>query len=313
MSLNRRKFLSSATTAVGGAMLSSFTQDTLMNKPAFTIPVDFSLKIMATNWGLTDTVDAFCEKAKAEGYDGIEMWWPGGKAQQGELFGALKKHQLDIGFLCGSGESSFEKNIQQFQQQITAATTQDVQQPLYINCHSGKDFFSFDQNKKFIETTIEASKKSGIPISHETHRSRILYAAPVARQFAEAVKELRVTLDISHWCNVHESLLHDQEETVDLILQRVDHIHARVGHPEGPQVNDPRAPEWDAAVKRHIEWWDKVVALKIKQGVKRMTFLTEFGPPDYMPALPYTRQPVANQWEINVYMMNLLRKRYSNK
>jgi hypothetical protein len=29
-----------------------------------------------------------------------------------------------------------------------------------------------------------------------------------------------------------------------------------------------------------------------------------------MPTLPYTRQAVANQWEINVYMMKILRERY---
>jgi hypothetical protein len=29
-----------------------------------------------------------------------------------------------------------------------------------------------------------------------------------------------------------------------------------------------------------------------------------------MPALPFTRQPVANQWEINVYMKDVLKKRY---
>jgi hypothetical protein len=41
-----------------------------------------------------------------------------------------------------------------------------------------------------------------------------------------------------------------------------------------------------------------------------MTILTEFGPPDYMPTTPYTRQPLADQWAINVHMMHLLRKRY---
>ena len=60
----------------------------------------------------------------------------------------------------------------------------------------------------------------------------------------------------------------------------------------------------------HFEWWDKVVELKKQKG-EQMTFLTEFGPPDYMPTLPYTRQPLGDQWAINVYMMNLLRKRYS--
>jgi hypothetical protein len=90
----------------------------------------------------------------------------------------------------------------------------------------------------------------------------------------------------------------------------VEHIHARIGHPEGPQVNDPRAPEWDEAMKAHIAWWDKVIARKKKNG-ERMTILTEFGPPTYMPTLPYTQQPLANQWDINVHMMKLLRKRYS--
>ena len=101
----------------------------------------------------------------------------------------------------------------------------------------------------------------------------------------------------------------DQDENVALALSRTDHIHARVGHAEGPQVNDPRAPEWDSAVKAHFAWWDKVVEQKRRDG-QRLTILTEFGPVDYMPALPYTRQPVADQWEINAYMMNVLKARY---
>jgi hypothetical protein len=51
----------------------------------------------------------------------------------------------------------------------------------------------------------------------------------------------------------------------------------------------------------------------IAGGASRMTFLTEFGPADYLPTLPYSRQPVANQWDINVYMLQLIRNRYSAK
>lgn len=310
MALNRRKFITT-TAALGGAMIAPFSKYDI-NKPSFAIPPGFTPVMMATNWGFPGTVDAFCGKAKKEGYDGIEMWWPGEQSKQDALFNALKKHQLEIGFLCGAGDSDFEKHLQQFKDMVTAATSQTIQKPLYINCHSGKDYFSFEQNKKFIEYTTGVAKNTGIPISHETHRSRILYAAPIARNFIESIPELRVTLDISHWCNVHESLLGDQEATVQLALSRVDHIHVRVGHPEGPQVNDPRAPEWEEAVKSHWQWWDKVVELKIGQGVNKLTFLTEFGPPDYLPALPYTRQPVADQWAINVHMMNQVKKRYSN-
>jgi sugar phosphate isomerase/epimerase len=279
-------------------------------KPAFTMNKDSDLKILATNWGFAGTLDDYCAKAKKEGYDGIEIWWPGDKVRQDEMFNCLKKHQLDVGFVCGVSQSSYLEHLDAFKKMIDAAAKQAIQRPLYINCHSGRDYFSFEQNKTLIDHTTRLAKDSGIVICHETHRSRIMYAAHTTRKYIEQIPDLRLTLDISHWCNVHESLLQDQQQTVDMALERVDHIHARIGHPEGPQVNDPRAPEWEPAVKQHFLWWDKIVERKKKKG-ERVTFLTEFGPPDYMQALPYSRQPVADQWAINVHMMHLLRKRYS--
>jgi sugar phosphate isomerase/epimerase len=254
-------------------------------------------------------LEEYCAKVKKEGYDGIEIWWPLEKKDQDELFTCLKKYELEVGFLCAGSDSNYQKHFDQFIQMIDAAAKESIQRPLYINCHSGRDYFAYEQGKTFIDHTILLAKSTGIKICHETHRSRLLYSAPVARHYMETIPDLRVTFDVSHWCNVHESLLENQEDTVDMTLQRVDHIHARIGHPEGPQVNDPRAPEWDHAVKAHIAWWDKVVELKKRKG-DTLTVLTEFGPPDYMPTLPYTRQPLADQWAVNVYMMQLLRSRY---
>ncbi len=266
----------------------------------------FELKIMATNWGFTGDVNAFCAKAKQEGYDGIEVWVPADEKGRTALSQAIQANGLLLGLLCGGSDPDFSKHLEQFSTAIKAAT---AMKPVYINCHSGRDYFSFEQNRQFIDITNKASQKSGVPIYHETHRSRILFAAHVARSFIEKIPELRLTMDASHWCNVHETLLTDQKETVNLALGRTGHIHARIGHPEGPQVNDPRAPEWENAVSAHFGWWDQVVDRKKKEG-KLLTILTEFGPPDYMPTLPYTRQPLSAQWEINKYMMQVLRKRY---
>jgi sugar phosphate isomerase/epimerase len=267
----------------------------------------FSVLIFATNWGFSGSWDEFCSRIKKDGYDGAEVWYPGDEKQRNELFAGLKKYDLKIAFLFGGSDRDPEKHFQQFKSFVDFAITLN---PVYLNCHSGKDHFSFDVNKRFMDLTTALSKSSGIPIYHETHRGRSLYAATVTRQYIEKLPDLRLTLDVSHWCNVHESLLEDQSETMAMALDRVDHIHARIGHAEGPQVNDPRAPEWKDAVQSHFTWWDKVVERKKREG-KRMTFLTEFGPVDYMPALPYTRQPLANQWEINKYMMDVLRKRYA--
>ncbi len=311
MKQDRRKFIK--TTAAGSAalFLSSLETFSLTNKPSFTMNKNYELKIMATNWGFDGTMDAFCAKVKKEGYDGVELWWlADNKKAQDEMFTALKTHGLEIGFLCGGSQTNPQQHLDYYKKMIDAAAKQNIQRPLYINNHSGRDHFSFDDNKKFIEHTNALAKETGILICHETHRGRMLFAAHITRQFVEKYPELRLTLDISHWCNVHESLLADQKETVAITLERTDHIHARIGHAEGPQVNDPRAPEWENTVKQHFEWWDKVVERKKKNG-ERMTFLTEFGPPDYMPTMAYTRQPLSDQWAINVHMMNLLRKRYS--
>ena len=306
MSISRRNFL--ALTAVTGTHTVLNTLETFA-KP-LVIPgalLDSKVIIFATNWGFTGTWQEFAAGIKKEGYDGAELWYPVDQAQRREILATFKDHDLRIGFLVGGWERDFKKHFDQFNSSLEGAAGQ---KPVYINCHSGRDHYSFDQNRKFIDLTTKVSRDEGIPVYHETHRSRILYSAPVARQFIESVPDLRITLDISHWCNVHESLLDDQTETVSKTLERVDHIHARIGHAEGPQVSDPRAPEWVDAVNAHFAWWDTVVSRKKREGLP-MTFLTEFGPVDYMPALPYTRQPVADQRAINKHMLDTLRRRYT--
>lgn len=311
MNFDRRNFIELSASATTAMLLSSLNTFASTTKIKTNVSKNFELKILATNWGFPGTLDEYMAKVKKEGYDGIEIWWPMEKKGQDELFATLKKYNLEVGFLCGAQQSNYKEHFDFFKKMIDAAANNTIQKPLYINCHSGRDYFSYEENKSFIDHTTPLSKSTGIIICHETHRSRMLFAAPVAKQYIDKNPELRITFDVSHWCNVSETLLHDQQETVNLTLERTDHIHARIGHPEGPQVNDPRAPEWEEAVKAHVAWWDKVVERK-KQNGQRLTMLTEFGPPDYMPTVPYTRKPLSDQWEINVYMMQMLRKRYQS-
>jgi sugar phosphate isomerase/epimerase len=308
--MKRRNFIKTGSLA-GTSLLSASWQAMADDRP-FDVPAaaGFQLLVLATNWGFPGTMDEFCAKAKKEGYNGIEVWWPGDPRAQDDMFNALHKHGLEVGFLCGGSQSNAQEHLKSFTAMITAAAQNKVQRPLYINCHSGRDYFTAAENQSFIDLTDSLSRTTGITICHETHRGRMLYSAPVARSFLGNNPSMKVTLDISHWCNVHESLLADQPEAVNLALERTEHIHTRVGHAEGPQVSDPRAPEWEPALKAHLHWWDVVLARKRRNG-EPMTLLTEFGPADYMWTLPYTRQPLADQWGINVHMMKFLRERYS--
>ncbi|MBS7233790.1 hypothetical protein KHA90_22490 [Flavobacterium psychroterrae] len=124
-------------------------------------------------------------------------------------------------------------------------------------------------------------------------------------------QQAKITADFSHWCVVSESLLEQQEDAVNLAISRAIHIHARVGHTEGPQVNDPKAPEWQIAVSAHLKWWDQIVKERVDDAAEFLTITPEFGPVPYMQTIPFSTMPVSNQWEINVYMMNLLKSRYA--
>lgn len=306
MSITRRDFINAAALTGVGALVDPFHIAASQRSEINAMP-GFELIILGTNWGFEGSLDDFCSRLKKEGYDGAELWCPQSEKERQQLIETFGKYNLKFGLLIGGSQANPDEHFQYFKASLDEAVKL---KPLYINCHSGRDHFSFEQNRKFIDLTSQVSKSSGVLVCHETHRSRILYSAPVAKQFMDKIPDLRLTLDISHWCNVHESLLDDQNETVNLALSRTGHIHARIGHPEGPQVNDPRAPEWKNIVDTHLKWWDKVAEEKKRAG-SRLTFLTEFGPADYMPTVPYTRQPVANQWDINVYMLKTLRARYS--
>jgi len=291
---------------MSAAMISAF-ESFPFNQPSPT-QSGFNLFILATNWGFSGNWNEFAAKVAGDGYDGVEVWAPSDQKNREEFLSAMSKHKLQFGLLIGSGDPDPKKHLDQFSRSLELALSMN---PLYINCHSGKDWFKTEENQKIIEASYQLSKSSGITVCHETHRGRMLYSAPITRGFIEKNTDLRITADLSHWCNVHESLLEDQRETIELTLSRSEHVHARIGHPEGPQVNDPRAPEWNKVVATHLEWWDMIAQRKKTQG-RKMTILTEFGPPDYMPTEPYTRKPLADQWAINVYMKDLLRKRYSS-
>ena len=181
--------------------------------------------------------------------------------------------------------------------------------PVLINSHTGSDFFTLEQNKAFIIIANKLSEKHNIPVYHETHRGRFSYTLPDTQKYIDAIPDLRLTLDISHWMVVHESLLQGKDEDLEDTIERTDHIHARVGYAEGPQVNDPEAPEWKNALDRHLDIWEQI----IKKGWERQdgvfTITSEFGPADYLQTLPFTRVPVADQWKANVFIMNAIKNR----
>ena len=261
-------------------------------------------------WGYeSDDFGNYCERVAEAGYDGIELNLAVDQNETEEQFRILDSFGLDyLAQHSGTITADFEAHREHYQASLKRIATF---KPRLINSHTGRDYFKFEQNLELIDIAAEITSDFGVPVVHETHRGRFPYAASLTNTYLEQRPGLRLTADFSHWCCVSESFLEHQSEFVCAAIKRADHIHSRIGHEQGPQVNDPRAPEWKDAVELYLGWWDRIVACKGAAGSDHLTVTTEFGPPPYTPTLPHTQESVADQWDLNVHMLKLLKQRYT--
>lgn len=274
------------------------------------------IKYCCTYWGSeNEEAESFVDKVLSAGYEGIEINLPTERPSFSDAFLAELEdiQEKNPGFLFIAQQLTAPDNdtvddyIRRMQKSLRELA---AFRPHFINSHTGRDYFSFDDNCRVLEAAMTISSQTGVRILHETHRGRFSFHAASLIPYLKTFPELELVGDFSHFCTVSESMLHDQEDILQQIIPHVSHLHARIGHEQAPQVSDPFAPEWRAHLQRFEEWWQQVIQHKHNNGWPQFSITTEFGPPPYMPAVPFTRQPLGNQWQINVNLMQHLRKRF---
>lgn len=273
--------------------------------------MNMEIRVLAPHWGSNHLPrQEFIERVRAAGFDGIEMSLPLAPAERDawvrDIAAAgllLAAQQWETVFHAGFDEHRAALDL--YLRNACAA------RPIFVNSHTGKDFYTPAQNRELIALADAIGRAHGVPVYHEIHRSRFSGHPALLLPFLAELPELELTADLSHWCCSCESLLEDQPATLARTLPHVRHVHARVGHQQGPQVADFRAPEAQAALEAHLAWWDEIVRLRRAAGARRMTFTPEFGPAPYAQTLPYTGAPVSDAWALNVAMGELLRSRYT--
>jgi sugar phosphate isomerase/epimerase len=264
------------------------------------------IKYFAALWGMNQpTLEANLRLIKESGFDGVEMGIPSEPSERTTLRTVLNEYGLELIAQQWTDGVNPDEHAESFTRQYNTAAEFE---PLFVNSHTGKDYFSLDENLIVFRRAAALEEQTGIRVLHETHRGRGTFSATHTSMLIGAMPDIKLTADFSHWCCVHESLLEDQEKMVTRAIERSYHIHARVGHAEGPQVTDPRAPEWKRELDVHKSWWRRIVESRRKEGLQYLTVCPEFGPPAYLTTLPYTGQPIVNLWEVNVYMKDLLRQ-----
>ena len=250
-----------------------------------------------TLWGMAGTLDEKLAKVKAAGYDGFEDWVSDHAVQRPAI------ERAGIGYVAmvhGDTPEGFKRELgEAYDCGATKATV-----------HFGAPTWSENEMARFLEQALKIAEGVPFQVNFETHRGRGLYEPMHTARLLRRFDTMHVVADLSHWAVVTESLLGAYKEPMDLVFARTRHIHARVGHEEGPQVSDPRSPYWKRQVDAHFGWWDAIRAEHLKRGETEITVDPEFGPANYMP-VDAKGEPTADLWEVSLWMRDALKTRWA--
>jgi sugar phosphate isomerase/epimerase len=274
-------------------------------------------------WGFAGNLEAAMAQARSHGFDGLELNLRHSVLGDRPLAEAADQlRQADLGLvveLVTGGDyvpdlaAGVADQLADLEQQLEASASLA---PLKVTVITGSDSWSWSDQERFWPRAMALAEASGLAVSFETHRSRSLANPWAIADWLAAFPGLRLTADLSHWCVVAERLMTPELAPIKAMAAHVDHIHARIGHAQGPQVSHPFAPEHQQALAAHLACWqlfaasqaDRQSHLSGDQPSRPLTLTPEFGPDGYMPTLPFTNQPVADLLEINTAMARWLRQ-----
>ncbi len=264
------------------------------------------LQCYKTLWGHTGGFARACQQAKAAGFAGLEGPAPAPVREQQAWRQQLRDHGLlYIAEICTAGSylpdraASVDDHLASLEQKLQQAMSLE---PQLVTCLGGCDAWSEEQSLAFFSAAMRLAQQCGIAISFETHRGRSFFNPWVTARICEKLTALQLTADFSHWCVVCERLMDTEHEVLETLVGRVQHIHARVGYEQGPQVADPRLARYQRALDSHQFWWRRIWEGQRQRGCTRSTLTPEFGPDGYQQMDVFSATPVGDLWEINCWM-----------
>lgn len=136
-----------------------------------------------------------------------------------------------------------------------------------------------------IRTWLEMADDIGMPIKFETHRDCITNDMFMTLQLLDAIPELRLTADLSHYCLNREMsapITAQNQAWIQQLLERSDSFQGRISSHEQIQLplHFPQTRKWIGIFK---DWWKRGFrSWRTRAGDNEtLIFLCELGPPEY--------------------------------
>ena len=112
-------------------------------------------------------IEPFAKQVKDAGYDGVEMGLPLDDPARDRTVAVLRDY--DLALIAQHHETNLrdwqahKEAYERCLRRLAAA------QPLLINAHTGKDYFSFEQNAALIKLADSVAHETGVRILHDAY------------------------------------------------------------------------------------------------------------------------------------------------
>ena len=258
-----------------------------------------SLKVYTSLWammphdqsGVILSYEEICEKVAAAGYDGMALDLGAGDiAQAREVQPIMARYGLTPLIVA------FPKTVESMREVLVMS--KDFGAP-FVDVIGQVMPISVDGMIPVIRRWMDMAEEIGMPVQFETHRNCITNDLFTTLSLLDAIPEMRLCADLSHYVVDREfklPLQHHEQMMISRILDRADSFQGRVASRQQIQLqlDFPQHQKWVDLFKG---WWREGFERWLSQNQEGdCLFLCELGPPEYA-MTDHAGIEMSNRWE----------------
>ncbi|CAM4245707.1 sugar phosphate isomerase/epimerase [Paenibacillus endophyticus] len=261
---------------------------------------------LAGTAGYAATTEEKIKRIAENGFDGINAFVP--SSDDSQLW-KEKLEQYGLSFSVNAYPAS-TADMSAFIEKAIQFGSVD-----YINVQVMKPFLTGEQALELLSGIDALSRHAGIPIFIETHRGTITQDLIRTRQFLEALPELRLTIDYSHYVVAGElhTISSEAEEMLQSLLPHAGSIHTRISNGEQVQIDPGEAGE-HPMLPHFARWWEEAMdqwRAAERRESDRFPVVIELGPAPYAITRDEAgarREELGDRWSQALYLKQLVRQ-----
>ena len=224
--------------------------------------------------GLEWSLEQKLEMITAAGYDGVDV--VASDAIAGRIGPLLQRTGL------AATVTAFPKSIADLEPAIGLAGDLGAR---HLNIIGQAYPFTVEAGAAYVRGWLRLCETAELPVTIETHRDSITTDLLYTLQLMDAVPEMRLSADLSHFVVAREfgwPISDEVRGQITLVLQRADAFQGRVASREQVQlpIAFPQHKDW---FELFLGWWEEGFRLwrTRASAAATLNFLCELGPKEY--------------------------------